>query len=96
MTANYWPREGIKARSQAIASLLPYIKAEQYGLVRQEDDVLLLKRGHSTANNADALHTLFSAHYEAGTLAGDLGTLVNDPRASQGQARVAMPGRGAP
>lgn len=89
--ANFWPHEGLKARERAIQDMLPHVRGREFGLIRAEDGVLLLRRGADPSRNDEALLTLFTARYEAEDLAGDLGAVVADPTASRGQARRAMP-----
>jgi uncharacterized membrane protein len=90
--ANYWPHEGLKARERSLSDMLPQIQSGQFGLVRSEDGVMLLKRGSDAARNDEALRTLYSARYEAEDLKSDLDApVVPDPQASRGQARIATP-----
>ncbi|MCU0500673.1 MAG: DUF2079 domain-containing protein [Anaerolineae bacterium] len=90
--ANYWPHEGLKARERALRDMLPQIRSGQFGLVRSEDGVMLLKRGSDPAHNDAALRTLYSARYEAEEMSSDLDApAVADPQASRGQARMATP-----
>jgi hypothetical protein len=90
--ANYWPHEGLKARERSIRDMLPQIQGGQFGLIRNEDGVMLFKRGSDTARNDAALRTLYSARYEAEDLKSDLDApAVPDPQASRGQARLATP-----
>jgi hypothetical protein len=90
--ANYWPHEGLKARERSIRDMLPQIQSGQFGLVRSEDGVMLLKRGSAPSRNDDALQTLFSARYEAEDMSSDLDAAAGpDPQASRGQARLATP-----
>lgn len=90
--ANFWPRSGIKARSEAIRDMLAVIGSQQFGLVRQQDGVLLLKRGYSPAGNAEAMRALLTVRYEAEKLAGGIGATVTDLQASGAMARVVMSG----
>jgi uncharacterized membrane protein len=90
--ANYWPYTGLKARVKSIRDMLPHIQSGQFGLVRQEDGILLLRRGLTPPRTDEALRALFSARYEAETLGSDLdATVVSDPAATGGQARLATP-----
>lgn len=90
--ANYWPYEGLKARSKAVGDLLPLLVEGKYGLVAEEDGVLLLKAGHGTGENARAIRALLSASYEAEDLSSDFAnSVVEDANASGGRARAAMP-----
>ena len=92
MKANYWPHTGLKARAEAMRDLAPQIQSGQFGLVRLEDGVMLLKRGNDTVRNDEALRALFSARYEAEDLSSDLDApAVPDPQASRGKARIATP-----
>jgi len=90
--ANFWPHEGLKGRSKAIRDMLPHIQSGAFGLVRQADGALLLKRGLTPPRTDEALTAIFSARYEAEDLFGDLAdTSVADAEASGGKARVASP-----
>ena len=90
LAANFWPYEGMRARADSIDSLLPYLTNGGYGLVRQEDGVMLLQKGYSTAGNDEALRAVLSARYEAESLPGDLDAPdLPDPTASAGVARRA-------
>jgi uncharacterized membrane protein len=92
LSANFWPHTGLKARAQAIRDLLPHIQGGEFGLVRQEDGVLLLRRGQRPARTAEILRVALSARYEAEELPSDLnGTIVADAQASGGRARLATP-----
>ena len=72
--------------------LIPYLISGDYGLVRDEDGVLLLQRGYDTARNHEAIQALLSAKYEAEDLATDLPRLdLADEQASNGRARVGQP-----
>ncbi|MCX7669876.1 MAG: DUF2079 domain-containing protein, partial [Anaerolineae bacterium] len=88
--ANFWPHEGLKARDRAIRDMIPHVRSGEFGLIRMEDGVLLLRRGADPTRNDEALRGLFTARYEAEDLAGDLqNTIVRDPQASGGAARIA-------
>jgi hypothetical protein len=88
--ANFWPHEGLKARDRALRDMIPHIRSGEFGLIRMEDGVLLLKRGADPSHNDEALRGLLAARYEAEDLAGDLqDTVVADPQASGGRARIA-------
>ncbi|MDQ1301849.1 MAG: hypothetical protein QG637_1771, partial [Chloroflexota bacterium] len=90
--ANFWPHTGLKARSKAIRDMLPHIQGGTFGLIRQEDGALLLRRGLTPPRTAEALAALFSARYEAEDLPSDLADApVADAQASGGKARVAAP-----
>ena len=88
--ANFWPHEGLKARERALRDMIPHLRSGEFGLIRMEDSVLLLKRGADPSRNGEALRGLLTARYEAEDLATDLpDTVVADPQASGGRARVA-------
>lgn len=92
LEANFWPYEGVRARSDAIDSLLPYIASDAFGLVRQEDGVFLLQKGQGATPIAEELATLLSLHYEAESQSTDLNApALSDPTASNGLARRATP-----
>ena len=91
-TANFWPYTSRNDRGESIRSLAPYLLSGEYGLVRAEDGVLLLKKGWDPAGNSEALQTLLSATYEAEDLPTDLpGSQVLDSQAREGKARVGTP-----
>ncbi len=91
-TANFWPYTSRNERGELIGSLAPYLLSGEYGLVRAEDGVLLLKKGQDPGGNTEALRTLFSATYEAENLATDLpDSDVLDSQAKEGKARVGRP-----
>ncbi len=88
--ANFWPHEGLKARDRALRDMIPHLRSGEFGLIRMEDGVLLLKRGADPSRNEEALRGLLAARYEAEDLPGDLReTIVADPQASGGRARIA-------
>ncbi len=92
MQANYWPHEGLKARDRSLADMLPHLDSGEFGVVREEGGVILLKRGHDTAGNAQALRVMFSPGLEAEDLRSDFdGSVVSDGAASGGQARAVTP-----
>lgn len=86
--ANFWPHEGLKARERAVRDMIPHVRSGEFGLVRAEDGVLLLRRGADPARNEEALRSLLTARYEAEDLAGDLGAAQTDRQASGGAARI--------
>jgi uncharacterized membrane protein len=89
--ANFWPFGSIDPRGEAVAYLLPHLVSGDYGLVREEDGVLLLQRGHDTSANPQAIATMLSATYPAAALASvDHVQELADPQASQGVARVSQ------
>lgn len=89
--ANFWPHEGLKARARAIQDMLPHVRGREFGLIRAEDGVLLLRRGADPSRNDEALLSLFTARYEAEDLASDLGAALADRQASAGAARIVTP-----
>jgi len=92
MHANYWPHEGLKARDRSLADMLPHLKSGEFGVVREEDGVILLRRGHETGGNADAVRVMFSPVLEAEELRSDFdGSVFSDGAASGGQARAVTP-----
>ncbi len=92
MDANYWPHEGLKARDRSLADMLPHLNSGEFGVVREEDGVILLRRGHDTAGNAHAVQVMFSPVLEAEDLRSDFeGSVVSDGAASGGQARAVTP-----
>jgi hypothetical protein len=94
--ANFWPHTGLKARSKAIGDMLPHIQSGAFGLVRQEDGALLLKRGLTPPRTGEALIALFSARFEAEDQPSDLADApVADAQASGGKARMAAPADGS-
>jgi len=94
--ANFWPHTGLKARSKALRDMLPHIQSGTFGLIRQEDGALLLKRGLTPPRTAEALTALFSARYEAEDQPSDLADApVADAQASGGKARMAVPADGS-
>jgi uncharacterized membrane protein len=91
-TANFWPFVEWNARNQAIGRLVPLVVSGEYGLVTSRGGCLVLKRGHDTAANREALRALLTARYEAESLRSDFATLdLPDPQASERTARVARP-----
>ncbi len=87
--ANFWPHVSIDPRGEAIAALMPYLTSGEYGLVRQEDGVLLLQRKYDTAANPAAIATLLSINYPATALrSADSVQELADPRVSTGTIRV--------
>ena len=92
MDANYWPHEGLKARDESLRDMLPHLTGGQFGVVREEDGVILLKRGHDPAGNADAVRVMLSPSLEAEELRSDFDeSVVSDEAASGGQARAVTP-----
>ena len=92
VTANYWPFTSDDARGEARDALIPLLVSGDYGLVRQEDGVLLLRRGYDASQNQQAVQELLAARYQAEDLATDLpGGDVTDPEASNGRARLGQP-----
>ena len=92
ISANFWPYSGLGARGKMQEQAVPYLLSGAYGLVKAEDGCLLLKRGHDTAGNRDALRMLFSAKYEAESLRSDYPPSdLPDAQASGGKARVVQP-----
>lgn len=92
MNANYWPHEGLKARDRSLADMLPHFNSGEFGVVREEDGVILLRRGHDTAGNADAVRVMFSPGLEAEELRSDFdGSVVSDSAAGGAQARAVTP-----
>lgn len=90
--ANYWPYEGLKARDQSIASMLPHVTSGEFGLVRSEDGVYLFRRGHDAGGNAEAVRGMLSTRYEAEELRSDFdASIVSDGDASGGRARAVSP-----
>ncbi len=90
--ANYWPHEGLKARDRSLRDMLPHFTSGEFGVVREEDGVILLKRGYDVAGNADAVRVMFSPSLEAEDLRSDFdGSVVADEVASGGQARAVTP-----
>ena len=91
-TANYWPFTSDDARGEARDALMPLLVTGAYGLVREEDGVLLLQRGYDTSQNQQAVQDLLSARYQAEDMATDLpGNDVADEEASNGRARLGQP-----
>lgn len=89
---NYWPFTSDDARGEARNALIPLLVSGEYGLVKQEDGVLLLRRGHDTADNQQAVRELLAVRYQAEDLATDLpGGDVADREASNGRARLGQP-----
>lgn len=94
LQANFWPFGSIDPRGEAIAYLLPYVTSGEYGLVREEDGVVLLQRGHNVAGNPQAIAALLSVTYPATLLRsadsvveqGDAQASTGTSRASQGKA----------
>jgi len=84
--ANFWPYEGQKAQSEAIASLLPYVASGAYGIVEWKDGAVLLQKkagsgdagsrsGDTGAGSGDtgaAVRQVLTARFEAEALPGDL------------------------
>ena len=92
MHVNYWPHEGLKARDRSLAGMLPHFNSGEFGVVREEDGVILLRRGHDTAGNAQAVAVMFSPVLEAEDLRSDFdGSVVSDGAASGGKVRVVTP-----
>ena len=89
--ANFWPHEGLKARERAIRDMLPHVRGHEFGLIRAEEGVLLLRRGADPSRNEEALRSLFTVRYEAEDLTGDLGAVQPDGQAGGGVARIVMP-----
>ncbi len=90
LDTNFWPYEGVRARSDAVDSLLPYVASGAYGLGRQQDGILLLQKGHAATPITDALEALLGLHYEAESQPTDLNApVLPDPAASNGLARRA-------
>lgn len=89
--ANFWPFGSIDPRGEAVAYLLPYLKSGEYGLVREEDGVVLLQRGYSVTSNPQAIAALLSATYPA-TLFHSANSVVelDDAQASTGVSRVSQ------
>ena len=87
--ANFWPYRSIDARGEAIGTLLPYLESTTYGLVTQQDGVLLLAQGFDPTNNYQAVVTLFSPTYDVTFLrSAEQTELVQDPQALGGFARI--------
>lgn len=94
--ATFWPFEGHTGRSDAIKELIPTVASGAYGLLKSADGVLLFKRGSATAGNRAALDTLLSAKFEAEDLRSNIaGSKQPDAGASEGWARVSLPGAGS-
>lgn len=90
LDANFWPYTGVRARSDAIDSLLPYLSGGAYGLVRQEDGVLLFQKGQGVTTVPEVAAALLGLHYEAESQPTDLNApSLPDPAASNGLARRA-------
>lgn len=89
LSANYWPYTSIDPRGEAISALLPYLNSGDYGLVQQEDSVILLQRHISTTANQAAVATLLSVTYPAAVLRSSASVaLQSDLTASGGLAKV--------
>lgn len=89
---NFYPLTSRDARSEAIATLIPYITEGEYGLVRSEDGIVLLKRGEEPSRNGQALLAALSGTWEAETLRTNLSERNEpDTTASAGLARVSTP-----
>ena len=72
--------------------MLPHLTSGQFGVVREEDGVILLKRGYDLAGNTDAVHVMLSPGLEAEELRSDfVDSVVSDEAASGGQARAVTP-----
>lgn len=97
--ANFWPYEGPKAQSEAIASLLPYVASGAYGIVEWKDGAVLLQKragsGDAGAGSGDtgaAVRQVLTTRYEAETLPGDLNAPdLPSQGASEGVARRVTP-----
>jgi hypothetical protein len=88
-SADFWPAISRDARHEASRALAPHLVSGEYGVVRFEDWVLLLKRGEETQSNPAALRLLFSAKFEAEGLSSDFNSSQSpDIQASDGSARV--------
>jgi hypothetical protein len=89
---NFYPLASRDARSEAIATLIPYITGGEYGLVRSEDGIVLLQRGREPSRNGEALLAVLSGTWEAETLRTNLPERNEpDAMASAGLARVSTP-----
>ncbi len=89
---NFYPLTSRDARSEAIATLIPYITGGEYGLVRSEDGIVLLQRGQEPSRNGEALLAVLSGTWEAETLRTNLPERNQpDAMASAGLARVSTP-----
>lgn len=96
LDANYWPLISRDPRGEAIANLAPYVTGGDYGLLREQDGVLLLKRGHDPSRNEAAIRALMSTTYDAADLPGAPSTTVlSDPEARSGQARISATAGGS-
>ncbi len=91
-SANFWPYVGLNSRARAVQTLAPYLASGEYGVVREQDGCLLLRRGADTGQDLAALRAIFSERFAASDMRGDLGEDVPDVSAGAGQARVARPG----
>lgn len=94
LESNFWPFGSLDPRGEAIAYLLPYLQNGEYGLVQEEDGVLLLQRGHDVTANPRAVATLLSTTYPTTALrSADSVQVLADADATTGMARVS---RGKP
>ena len=90
---NYFPLISRDPRGEAIGRLYPDLARGAYGVVEQEDGLLLLRRGQDVAANEGALAALGTITYDAATLPGAEGsTNVADPDARSGEARFSPTG----
>lgn len=89
LDTNFYPLVSRDARGEAISVLAGYIASGDYGLVREQDGVLLLRRGQDTANNGRAMQALLSTTYPATALrSAESVQTTPDRDARHGQARV--------
>ena len=90
---NYFPLISRDPRGEAIGRLYPEVASGAYGVVAQEDGLLLLRRGQDVAGNEGALAALGTITYDAATLPGAEGsTNVADPDVRSGEARFSPAG----
>lgn len=91
LQADFFPLISRDPRGEAIERLLPFILSGEYGLLRAEDGVLLLHRGHDTAGNSQALAALGSVTYDAVAMFGSPSMQrIEDAKANSGQARLSQ------
>ena len=90
--ANFWPYEGPKAQSEAIAALLPYVASGAYGIVEWKDGVILLQKGSGSDDTGAAVSQVLTVRFEAEALPSDLNAPdLPSEGASEGVARRITP-----
>jgi hypothetical protein len=91
-SANYWPIITRDARSDAARVMLDVLDSGQYGLIKEEDGVLLLRKGADHGANSAAVAALLSGTFLGADLPSDFVSANSpDPQASGGMARVGRP-----